>query len=98
MPQYNIVLSGYSQGAMVARICAAWAGEAAKKQIKGLALFGDPFNGADVKGISTSKVKTWCNNNDGVCKGDFSIGVAHLSYVGTSTSQALTWIKGIVKS
>jgi hypothetical protein len=33
-PKTNIVLSGYSQGAMVARICAAWAGEAAKKQIK----------------------------------------------------------------
>jgi hypothetical protein len=33
-PKTNIVLSGYSQGAMVARICAAWAGDAAKKQIK----------------------------------------------------------------
>ena len=33
-PNTNIVLSGYSQGAMVARICAAWAGDAAKKRIK----------------------------------------------------------------
>jgi len=97
-PKTNIVLSGYSQGAMVARICAAWAGEAAKKQIKGLALFGDPFNGADVKGIPASNVKTWCNSGDGVCKGQFQIGAAHLAYVGSSTSQAIAWIKNIVKT
>jgi hypothetical protein len=33
-PQTKIVLSGYSQGAMVVRICAAWADEKAKSQIK----------------------------------------------------------------
>jgi hypothetical protein len=33
-PNTKIVLSGYSQGAMVARICAAWADESVKKQIK----------------------------------------------------------------
>jgi len=97
-PKTNIVLSGYSQGAMVARICAAWAGDAAKKQIKGLALFGDPFNGADVKGIPKSQIKTWCNSGDGVCKGAFQIGAAHLAYVGSSTSQAISWIKNIVKT
>jgi len=95
-PQTNIVLSGYSQGAMVARICAAWANEKAKPLIKGLALFGDPFNGADVKGIPKERVRTWCNVGDGVCKGEFSIGAAHLSYVGSSTSAAVSWIKGIV--
>jgi cutinase len=33
-PNTKIVLSGYSQGAMVARICAAWADPSVKKQIK----------------------------------------------------------------
>jgi len=97
-PNTKIVLSGYSQGAMVARICAAWVDESVKKQIKGLALFGDPFNGADVKGIPQSRIRTWCNPTDGVCKGQFQIGAGHLAYVGTSTTAAVSWIKNIVKS
>jgi len=95
-PQTNIVLSGYSQGAMVARICAAWAGPKAKPLIKGLALFGDPFNGASVKGIDQKRVKTWCSNSDGVCKGQFSISAAHMSYTSNGdVTKAAAWIKEI---
>jgi len=98
-PKTNIVLSGYSQGAMVARICAAWAGPKAKPLIKGLALFGDPFNGASVKGIDQKRIKTWCSNGDGVCKGQFSISAAHLSYAGNGDpGKAAAWIKEIVKT
>ncbi|KAF2398085.1 alpha/beta-hydrolase, partial [Trichodelitschia bisporula] len=79
-PNTKVILSGYSQGAMVARICAAWSKEPAQKQIAGLALFGDPFNGAAVKGVPKENVKTWCTSGDGVCKGDFSISAAHLAY------------------
>jgi hypothetical protein len=64
-PQTNFVLSGYSQREMVVRECAVWADKKARKLIKGLALFGDPFNGADVKGIPADRIKTWCNSGDG---------------------------------
>jgi len=96
-PNTNVVLSGYSQGAMVARECAAYSTPAVQKRIKGLALFGDPFNGASVKGVPQSNIKTWCNNGDGVCKGEFVIGAAHLSYTGNARAAA-TWIQGIAKS
>lgn len=55
-------------------------GEAAKKQIAGLALFGDPSNGASVKGVPQEKIKTWCEAKDGVCARGLNIGIAHLAY------------------
>ena len=97
-PNTKIVLSGYSQGAMVGRICAAFAGDAAKKQIAGLALFGDPFNGASVKGIPQEKVKSWCEAKDGVCGGGLNIGIAHLAYTGNgSVKEAAKWMNDLVK-
>jgi len=79
-PNSNFVLSGYSQGAMVARICAAYQTPEVQKRIKALVLYGDPMNGADVKGIDNNRVKTICNSNDGVCKGEFNITAGHMSY------------------
>lgn len=91
-PNSKFVTAGYSQGAMVARICVAYASEAAKSKVVGILTYGDPFNGATVKGFDSSKIKINCNSNDGVCKGDFSIGVGHLSY---STGAGITWLKQI---
>lgn len=97
-PSTKIVLSGYSQGAMVGRICAAFAGDAAKKQIAGLAFFGDPFNGASVKGIPQEHIKSWCEKNDGVCAGGLNIGIAHLAYTGNgSVKEAAKWMNDLVK-
>lgn len=56
--------------------------------------YGDPFNGATVKGFDSSKIKINCNPTDGVCKGDFTIGVGHLSY---STGAGVTWLKSLTK-
>jgi len=81
---------------MVSRICVAWVNQKTRSQVAGLALFGDPFNGAAVKGMPQERVKTWCAAGDGVCSGLFQIGVAHLSY-GTSVGTAATWINNIVK-
>jgi len=89
-PNTKFVTSGYSQGAMVARICVGYANEAAKKQVAGMLTFGDPFNGATVKGFPQDKIKVFCNPTDGVCKGDFSIGAGHLSY---STAGGVAWLK-----
>ncbi|KAE9981278.1 hypothetical protein BLS_007650 [Venturia inaequalis] len=97
-PSTKIVLAGYSQGAMVARICAAFAGEAAKKQTYALALFGDPFNGASVKGIPQEKIKSWCEAKDGVCGGGLNIGMAHLAYTSNgSVKEAAKWMNEMVK-
>jgi len=89
-PNTKFVTSGYSQGAMVARICVAFAEEETKKRVAGILTYGDPFNGATVKGFPQDKIKINCNPTDGVCKGDFSIGVGHLSY---STSSGVAWLK-----
>lgn len=48
-------------------------GEAAKKQVAGLALSGNPVNGASVKGVPQVKIRTWCEAKDGVCAGGFVI-------------------------
>jgi cutinase len=68
-PSSQFFLSGYSQGAMVARICAAYSKDDVKKRIKGIVTFGDPFNGASVKGLPKDSVKVYCNPSDGVCQG-----------------------------
>ncbi|KAF2397846.1 cutinase-domain-containing protein [Trichodelitschia bisporula] len=92
-PSTKMVVSGYSQGAMVARICVAFAEEKARRQVAGIVVFGDPFNGAPVKDFPSENVKTFCAAGDGVCQGKFIISGAHLSYTGASTSQAVKWIQ-----
>lgn len=82
----------------MARICAAYANESAKKQIAGIALFGDPFNGASVKGVPQEHIKSWCEKNDGVCNGQLSIGFAHLAYTSNgSVKEAVKWMNDLVK-
>jgi hypothetical protein len=49
--------------------------------------FGDPFNGADIKGY-TGPIAIFCNKSDGVCTGNFEIAPGHLSY-GFDTSAGL---------
>jgi len=96
-PNTKFVFGGYSQGAMVARICIAFANDAAKKAVKGLLLFGDPMNGADNKGISSDRIKTICDPGDGVCSGKFKISGAHLSYADNADA-GLKWAQQIIKT
>jgi len=91
-PQTKMVVSGYSQGAMVARNCVAFATPQARKQVAGVVVFGDPFNGAPIKDFPSENIKTYCMAGDGVCQGKFVITASHLAYVGTSTSDAVRWI------
>ncbi|KAF1814226.1 cutinase, partial [Eremomyces bilateralis CBS 781.70] len=92
-PEQKIFMSGYSQGAMVAREAVAFARPEARKQVIGVVTFGDPFNGSPIADFDSSKIKIFCSSSDGVCKGEFSISLGHLGYVGTSTTQAVSWIK-----
>jgi cutinase len=124
-PTSNIFLGGYSQGAMVVRICVAHSKEDVKKRVKvstrsysrflfilkpvlgayycidllmfvvkpqGVLTYGDPFNGASVKGLPMDAVKVFCSATDGVCKGEFSITAGHLGYVGTTTGSGAKWL------
>ncbi|KAF2430231.1 alpha/beta-hydrolase [Tothia fuscella] len=93
-PNSKFVTSGYSQGAMVARECVAFAEPEARAKVIGILTYGDPFNGATVKGFPQDKIKINCNPTDGVCKGDFSIGLGHLSY---STTTGVAWLKSLEK-
>jgi hypothetical protein len=64
--------------------------------VKGVVVFGDPFNGAPIKGYPSSKIKTDCISGDDVCTGEFTIGLGHLSYTLMDTTEAVSYIKGIV--
>ncbi|KAF2756297.1 alpha/beta-hydrolase [Pseudovirgaria hyperparasitica] len=78
-PSSVIVLSGYSQGAMVVRNALARAKASAVSRVKNVVTFGDPFNGANI-GQYTGPRHVFCAQGDGVCDGQLNIGAAHLSY------------------
>jgi hypothetical protein len=60
-------------------------------------LFGDPFNGAPVKGISRDKIQDYCAASDPVCDGQLKITAGHMSYVGGDTGKAAKWMMEKVK-
>jgi hypothetical protein len=43
-------------------------------------------------------MKTYCNDGDYVCTGNFEVGVAHLSYTGSVAMQAMADMKKLAKS
>jgi cutinase len=68
-------------------------------------LFGDPFNGAPVKGIPNEKIKVFCDKSDGVCQGKLQITLGHMSYNTSPRNSGLTdvqaaakWAKEVVKA
>ena len=93
-PDSKIILSGYSQGAMVVHNAASQSGFPAAK-IAGVVLFGDPLNGSAVKGVDSSKVKEICANGDALCSGGgVVITPAHLSY-GNNAQEAADFVKSV---
>jgi len=93
-PTSKFFMSGYSQGAMVVHNGIAYATEAARKRVAGVVVFGDPFQGAPIKGYS-GPILTYCKKGDGVCGGNFEISGSHLSYGGGDTTQAIAEMKRI---
>jgi hypothetical protein len=64
--------------------------------LQGVITFGDPFNGAVIKGYN-GPIEIFCNTGDGVCTGNFEVGTAHMSY-GSGTAKSaqkklLEWSK-----
>ncbi|RYO98548.1 hypothetical protein DL764_007055 [Monosporascus ibericus] len=76
-PDSAIVMSGYSQGAMLVHNAAKQLGDVSSK-VTASVTFGDPFQRQDVAGVENQKV--FCNVGDGVCLGTFVITPAHLTY------------------
>ncbi|KAF1988001.1 carbohydrate esterase family 5 protein, partial [Aulographum hederae CBS 113979] len=78
-PDAKFILSGYSQGGMVARLAVANTTPAIKARVVGVLTFGDPFNGSTIKGY-TGPIQVFCAPTDGVCGGNFNIGAAHRKF------------------
>lgn len=74
----------------------AYATAAARARVNGVVTFGDPFNGAPIKGYS-KPIQTYCAQGDEVCDGEFEISLAHLSYGGIDTTEAVAYINNLVR-
>jgi cutinase len=91
-PNTKIVLSGYSQGAMVAH-AAFSKGGLSGSQANAAVLFGDPYNGQSVGTLSSSLVKEFCATGDSVCdgSGSYTITSAHGTY-GSNADEAASFV------
>lgn len=105
-PSTQIVLSGYSQGAMLVHNTMNSLDATAAGKVKAAVTFGDPFVGQAVKGIPDGAFKSFCASADTVCAtgagtspssgGTQSASTSgHLGY-GSDTTAAATFIKGKV--
>lgn len=85
-PDSKLFMSGYSEGGMVSHNAVAYSPENIKKRVSGVVVWGDPFQGAPIKGYS-GPILTYCASGDDVCTGNFVIGFTHLAYAAGSTVQ-----------
>lgn len=65
-PDTKLVLSGYSQGAMVVHNALSAQGLDGSK-VAAIVAFGDPLNGQAFEGVDASKVKEFCGSSDFLC-------------------------------
>ena len=77
-PNTKIILSGYSQGAMVAHN--AFQQGVSSADISGAVLFGDPLKTMKVGDLAADKVKEFCGTQDSICGTGQSPAGGHLSY------------------
>ncbi|KAF4448635.1 cutinase precursor [Fusarium austroafricanum] len=79
-PKTKVVMSGYSQGAMLVHNAAKSLPAETTKNIAAVVNFGDPFQRQAVQGIPADRVKIICHTGDGVCAGTAAITPEHLTY------------------
>lgn len=86
-PDTKIIVSGYSQGAMVVH-----SAKPTSSKVAGAVLFGDPLKRSAVGDLSTTSVKQFCGTSDQICGGGGDGGAtgSHLSY-GSSAEAAATF-------
>ncbi|KAG8170201.1 hypothetical protein KVR01_000946 [Diaporthe batatas] len=105
-PDTQIVLSGYSQGAMLVHNAMNSLDAAQAGKVKAAVTFGDPFVGQAVKGVPAGAFKSFCASADPVCTagagaspsagGTKSASASgHLGY-GSDVTAAAEFIKGKV--
>lgn len=105
-PDTQIVLSGYSQGAMLVHNTMNNLDATQTAKVKAAVTFGDPFVGQAVKGVADGAFKSFCASADTVCAagvgGSPSAGgtksasaSGHLGY-GSDVTAAADFIKGKV--
>jgi len=90
-PNTKIVLSGYSQGAMVVHNALS---KFDGSNVAAVIVFGDPLNGSSFKGVEKSKALEVCGSSDFLCDragSDLKVNGSHLSYT-SSAAQAAAWV------
>jgi predicted esterase len=89
-PNTKIIVSGYSQGAMV--VHNAFKNGLSASQVAGAINFGDPLKRQAVGDLPTEKVKQFCGTSDQICGGGGDGGATggHISY-GSSAEAAATF-------
>ncbi|CAO2656490.1 Nn.00g052930.m01.CDS01 [Neocucurbitaria sp. VM-36] len=85
-PDSKVVMSGYSQGALVVRSTAASLPADTMSQVSSVVTFGDPRNQTSITGAE-GKTLIICHQNDAVCSGGF-ITIDHLTYGEDATTAA----------
>ncbi|KAL6712699.1 hypothetical protein ACN47E_000576 [Coniothyrium glycines] len=88
-PSSKIIVSGYSQGAMV--VHNAFGNGLDASQVSGAILFGDPLKRQSIAGLSVDRVKQFCGTSDTICGGGGDGGAtgSHLSYGSSAEAAAV---------
>ena len=90
-PNTKVVLSGYSQGAMVVHNSL---GKLDGADVAAVVVFGDPLNGTPFKGVDKTSALEVCGSSDFLCDragSDLRVNGSHLSYT-SSAKEAAAWI------
>lgn len=90
-PNTKIVLSGYSQGAMV--VHNAFKQGVAAGDVAGAVLFGDPLKTQSVGDLAADAVKQFCGTSDTICGTGDSPSGGHTSYGSVADEAAAFAIK-----
>lgn len=87
-PNSKVVLSGYSQGAMVVHNALS-SQDLDGSKIAAVVAFGDPLNGQKFEGVDAAKTKEFCGSSDFLCSSGGSTGSgSHLDYTGDADAAA----------
>ena len=85
-PSTKIVLSGYSQGAMVVHYAVR---KVDNSKIAAIAVFGDPLNGESFGTVAKTKLVNYCGKSDFICDhGPTNVSGSHISYFADASEAA----------
>jgi cutinase len=89
-PSTKVIVTGYSQGAMV--VHNAFSNGVTASKVAGAVLFGDPLKRQAIGDLPAAKIKQFCGNSDQICGGGGDGGATggHISY-GASADAAATF-------